>query len=157
MSPISGTRWKCLGGTHMIAQSPQIINGTQDGFLFVSHRTVGVEAEDEKRICYEVCYTITCLERPLPWETTCLEGLLVFGRRPKFISMYWVIEPVSSGHNFMASGVCDLSRQVSLYPKDCVCRDSFHIKRGLQSYIYTSYICFKFILTVKYEWLHVVV
>ena len=50
----SGTRHKCLGGRRTHAMVPQVVYISQDGFIYYSARTTGVEPEDEQVIKYTV-------------------------------------------------------------------------------------------------------
>ncbi len=47
--------------------------------LSIKTKTAGLGAK--LTYIWQSTYSETCLERPLSWETTCLEGPLVFGRR----------------------------------------------------------------------------
>ncbi|KAL5013818.1 hypothetical protein ScPMuIL_008088 [Solemya velum] len=49
-----GDKYKSLGGMKVKANISEILKGTHDGFLHCSNRNPGVEAEDEKRVIFEV-------------------------------------------------------------------------------------------------------
>ncbi len=83
-----------------------------------------------------VSYSEACLERPLPWETTCLEGPPVYGRK-SYIQCRWICHQKTTclgrpsyfyGHGavFQDRLYCSMLRLWTLWMRQISCLLTWH-------------------------------